>query len=785
MSINSYGLIILFLVSLIFLPSNIYSQIATLEATLSLKQIDGINIPFQNGFALPSFEKQKRKILNLKGDWRKQRFTADDNITLAKRDETGYQNLLNEAAGRNTTSFNDSNWETKILPAVENQMNTYPTIPEFYQDGVWYRKSFNVDAADSGKFVKLIFYAINYVADVWLNDIYLGYHEGGYTPFAFDVSSALKFSGNNELVVRVDNPAWGNRNDIVPYTVCDWFNYTGIIHEVYLEFSSPVSVIRNDIVPLDLNGNIQSTIVLNNVGYQTASVDATIQIFEASIDTENIKTEFSYELAGDEVTISGLSQNSVSIESDSVSVWRTSLKIDNPKLWTPKQPNLYIMKVTLKENENVIDEFSTQFGLRTVSIIGNKFLLNNRVVFFTGAARHEDHPVYGRSIPKDIIFSDLQLVNATNVNFLRTAHYPNNLYTYLIADRLGITILEEIPVWWFDTETAWQIQNNIRHIHQQMFREMVFKDYNRPSIVLWSTCNECLDVSNRKIFIDNINQDLDSNYPDGRLVTQSAAADRPGATDDSQNACDVSGWTMYFGIFHGSTYFTGTYNFINDAKAYNSSKPILDTEFGYWSSEDNSLEQTQIDVFNNTFLAFEQFSAINSIGVINENGPLMACTWWCMFDWYRMNLSLQTMGLYKMDRSTAKPVVSVLKNAYQNYFNFDGVLITNVDADKSINVPETFELMQNYPNPFNPSTKISWTAPIDGWQTLKLYDVLGKEISKLVDEYRKAGKYEINFNSYEINFNSGIDTNILTSGVYFYQLKAGNFISTKKMILIK
>jgi hypothetical protein len=136
------------------------------------------------------------------------------------------------------------------------------------------------------------------------------------------------------------------------------------------------------------------------------------------------------------------------------------------------------------------------------------------------------------------------------------------------------------------------------------------------------------------------------------------------------------------------------------------------------------------------------------------------------------------MGLYKMDRITAKPVVSVLKNAYQNYFNFDGVLITNVDADKSINVPETFELMQNYPNPFNPSTKISWTAPIDGWQTLKLYDVLGKEISKLVDEYRKAGKYEI-------NFNSGIDTNILTSGVYFYQLKAGNFISTKKMILIK
>ncbi len=153
---------------------------------------------------------------------------------------------------------------TKTLPAVENTMNTYPDVPEYYQDGVWYRKKFNVTASQTDTFVKLMFYSVNYVADVWLNDVYLGYHEGGYTPFAFDVTSALNYNGENIIVVRVDNPIWNTRNDIVPYTACDWFNYTGIIHDVYLEFSHSVSVLRTNIVPQNVNGDFQTSIVISN-----------------------------------------------------------------------------------------------------------------------------------------------------------------------------------------------------------------------------------------------------------------------------------------------------------------------------------------------------------------------------------------------------------------------------------------------------------------------------------------------------------------------------------------
>ncbi len=774
------GDFIIHVIPLLFIlsSSTISAQTASLEATLSLKQVSGVMVPYQNGFALPSFEKQNRKILDLRGDWKKQRFAASDNVTLAKRDSTGYHNLMTEAAGRNSSSFDVSGWETKSLPAVENHMNAYPTVPEYYQDGVWYRRSFTVDPADSMAFVKLNFYAVNYVADVWLNDFYLGYHEGGYTPFSFDISKALKYGGPNVLVVRVDNPMWNSRNDIVPYTNCDWFNYTGIIHDVYLEFASPVSVIRNDIVPLNLDASVQSTVVVRNIHHNAASVDVTMQAFEALIDSSNITTEFSYQLlAGNHVA---MTQTSLTIPSDSIGVWRTSLAIDNPVLWTPKQPHLYIMKVTLKQGGNVIDEFSSQFGIRTATTSGNKFLLNSRAVFFTGAARHEDHPVYGRSVPKEIIFSDLELVKRTNVNFLRTAHYPNNLYTYLIADRLGIAALEEIPVWWFDTPAAWQIQNDTRHIHEQMFREMVFKDYNRPSIILWSTCNECLDVSNRKEFIDKVNQDLDTNYPDGRLVTQSAAADRPGATDDSQNACDVSGWTMYFGIFHGSTYFTGTYAFLNSAESFNPNKPIIDTEFGYWSSENSSTEQTQVDVFTNTFLAFQQHAALSAAGTININGSLMSCTWWCMFDWYSHGhpSGFQSMGLYSMDRTRAKPVAAVVKNSYVPYFNFDGVS-TQIDGENR-SIPDNVELMQNYPNPFNPETVIEYTvggvrAQGPGVSVkLTVFDLLGRQVTVPVNERKAPGTYQVTFEG------TG-----LASGMYFYRLSANGYVQTRKMILQK
>jgi beta-glucuronidase len=710
----------------------------------------------------------------------KQRFSASDIITLDKRDTEGYQNLLTEAANRHLSTFDDSGWETKILPAVENTMNPYPTVPEYYQDGVWYRKSFNVDTANADKFIKLMFYSVNYVADVWLNDVYLGYHEGGYTPFAFDVLSALNYGSNNVLVVRVDNPAWNSRNDIVPYTACDWFNYTGIIHDVYLEVSDPISVIRTNIVPQNINGDIQTTVVLYNKSGSDQNVDINIEVYKAEINENNISSELTSDLIGNLVSISGINQNSVSIKNDSAKVWRTNLTVSNPELWSPKDPNLYVMKVILKQGSTIIDEYFTQFGIRTVKSLVDKVYLNDKPVFFPGVARHEDHPVLGRSLPVDSIYSDMLKVKNLKALMLRTAHYPNHLYTYQLADRMGIAIVEEIPVWWFDTALAWIIQNSSRHIHEQMFREMVFKDYNRPSVLLWSTTNECLDVDNRKIFITKVNQDLNFNYKDGRLITQSAAADRPGPEDPSQAVCDVAGWTMYFGIFHGGTYYDGTRYFLGYANLAYPEKPVLDTEYGYWSGELNTPtgQQAQVTVFNETFNAFTfRASVIKPDGTYRDGGYLMGVTWWCIFDWYSHQHSngFQSMGLYRMNRDTLKAVGQVLIDAYTPFYNVGGT-VTDVEPNLSNTIPVEFSIAQNFPNPFNPETIVRYNIPNESFVKIKLYDAIGSEIAILVNENKIAGQYEIKFNASEYR---------LSSGVYFYRIEAGDFTATKKMIYLK
>ncbi len=751
------------------------AQYPTLDSTLLMTQVGGRSVPYQNGIPLPSFEKQLRPTITLNGIWKKLRFAANHTVSMYNRANNGLALVTNEAANRFAVNYDDTGWEYKTLPGVENKLNANEKTPEYYQDGVWYRRTFSVGDSLKNKKATLNFYSVNYICDVWLNGQYLGYHEGGYTPFAFDVTKILRTDTANVIAVRIDNLPWGKRNDIVPFYTCDWFNYTGIIHDVYLEFSHPVSVVRADVVPKAVSGLVQTNIIVANRLSVPSDVTVTYRVFKAKTDSVSLTKEVSAELIDQEVSITGTTNQTLSMPKDSIGVLSALFTVPNPSLWSPKKPNLYILTVTVKLNGIVVDEFSTQFGIRTVKTDGTKFLLNEKQAFLHGIARHEDHPNYGRSVPKNIIFSDLSIIKSMNANYVRTGHYPNHPYTYLVADRLGLIVMEEIPVWWFDDATSWDIQNNQRHIHHQMFREMVFRDYNRPSIAMWSTSNECKEVAGRAVFNRAVRTELKQDYPDGRLITQSAAADRPGPADLSQEECDVRGWTMYFGIFHGSSLFGGTKKFIEDAVTANPNKPVMDTEYGYWSSESGASQQEQVKTFDSTFAAFSLFTPIDQNGVARATAPLMGVTWWCAFDWYthQQTLGYQSMGLLRMDRTNPKPVFTNLTTMYKKYVNASEY-ISGIRAEETAPVPGEYMLCQNYPNPFNPTTVIKYQLPAQSFVTLKVYDVLGKEIATLVQSQQEAGAHT-----------AALSGRVLSSGVYFYTLTAGSFVETKKMTVLK
>ncbi len=647
----------------------VHAADAVLSPTLSLKQVSGpagetVWTAWQSKMPVPSFEPQRRPRLDLAGTWKKERDDFDIAVTMGVRDAQGIAALEKEAAGRPSLALDDSGWKDKSLPMVENTMPPEPENrggAEMYESGVWYRRHFTPDAAWKDQRVTLNFLGANYITDIWINGTWIGYHEGGYTPFAFDVSSALHYGEDNLIVLRIDNPAWGSRSDIIPAQKSDWWNYAGLIQDVYLEAAPPLWIVRADIRTPDLSGKVYVTGLVHNASKTALSGAVTLQIF----DTDRTAASWLDDPHADSITKTPVGKpitvNVQAVPGD-VSVFSADLTIPAPVPWRPEAPALYVLKATL-DSKTGMDSTAYQFGVRTLGTDSYKLLLDDKPYFLMGIARHEDWPDSGRTATWDKIRADLLQIKSLHANFVRTAHYPNHIYTYLLTDRIGLAAAVEIPLWQFTPE-EFQAQAT-RQLADQMWREMIFSNSNRPSIILWSTNNESKDSPERSAYVLRLVSDYHDHYTDGRLVTQSAAADRGGPGDVSQVYNDVAGWTMYFGIFHGSTYYDGTAAFLKKAHEAYPNKPVLNTEFGIWSLGGNSYPGRQVIVFNDTFRALSEVSARKPDGGYNPDGFVAGLTWWAAFDWYSPISKLQTMGLYEMDRQTVKPVADTLAQAYK------------------------------------------------------------------------------------------------------------------------
>ncbi|MGM7681908.1 glycoside hydrolase family 2 TIM barrel-domain containing protein [Cytobacillus sp. Hm23] len=643
-----------------------------LQSTLSFKTIKGHEVPFQNGTVLPSFDPQKRQSISLAGKWKKERFQANHEHTMAKRTAEWVKTTEQNAQGITNVQFNDERLNTHSIPLPENGMTGEASIHgvETYEDGVWYRRTFSVPSDWEEKQAILKAYAISYVADIWINGKYVGVHEGGYTPFAFNITNFVRAGEINTIVIRVDNPPWGSRYDIIPATEgTDFFNYTGIIHDLFIEASSPVQISRCDIVPVDTSGKIKVKLVVENHSGVAENISVSLQFFQGNEQSPSyLQSPYAEDIKGERQHITGTSEQTLHVEANGVAIWTTEITIDNAKLWDIRKPNLYVCQVELSKEDSIIDQFFTQIGIRTVATNGTKITLNNKPIFLVGLARHEEWPNFGRTASFDRIVNDLVQMKDLSINFVRTSHYPNHIYTYIILDRLGLTAKSEIPLWQFEKE-HYEAEETRLHA-QQMWREMVLSNYNRPSIILWSTQNESVEVVLRKKHNERLVNDLRMKYNDHRLITQSAAADQPGFWDESVEPLDVAGWTMYFGVFHGSTPYEGTKNFLEQAHKAWPDKPILNTEYGYWSREDGSEKDKQVHIYTETLRALLEKATVTPDGQENNEGFLAGINYWTVYDWYiNHNQFYQTMGLFEMDRKTTKPVFDHLKRDYKKLTN--------------------------------------------------------------------------------------------------------------------
>jgi beta-glucuronidase len=340
----------------------------------------------------------------------------------------------------------------------------------------WYQTQFDLPAGfATERRVRLRFGSVNYIAEVWLNGTPLGKHEGGHLPFEFDLNGKLR-PEHNVLVVRVDGALAPDRvppgnippdpkntfsNRQYPDTSFDFFPFAGI-HRPVMLYSTPVQAIADLTVLTTIHG---------------AEGRVCVQFTTAPGTTGTIR--FTLEGHGAKVTV----EAPVSGERGQV-----ELAVPNAALWEPGQPNLYHLKVEVVRSGAVADRYSMKIGIRTIEVDGDRLLLNGKPVFLKGFGRHEDFPVAGRGYVAPVIIRDYSIMRWIGANSFRTSHYPYSEQMMAMADELGFLVIDEIPaVGLFFAEDGLQRRLDLC---RQYIRELISRDRNHPSVIMWSVANE-------------------------------------------------------------------------------------------------------------------------------------------------------------------------------------------------------------------------------------------------------------------------------------------------------
>jgi len=486
---------------------------------------------------------QARKIQSLNGKWN---YIVDpyENGFYDYRHEpfdqskTGTGGFFDDKEQVNKSELIEYNFDGSPQMNVPGDWNSQSEKLELYEGTVWLRRKFNAQP-EKGKRYFVYFGAVNYEAHVYLNGKKLGIHKGGFTPFQFEVTGKLK-SGNNSLVVKADNT---RKPDEIPTVNTDWWNYGGITRDVYLA-ELPEHFIADYKIQLEKGSN-------NSISFSLKLADAFAgQEVSVSIPELNLKKDYKTDSEG---------------KISEVFIW------NNLSLWSPENPKLYTVNIK-SANENIEDKI----GFRTIEVKGDSILLNGKSVFFRGISMHDENPLLqGRLRSKGDMRMMLQWAKDLNCNYVRLAHYPHNEEMIRLADEMGLLVWAEVPVYW---TISWENPVTYANAKQQL-TDLISRDKNRASVVVWSIGNETPLSAPRLSFMSNLAETARS-LDDTRLVAAALEVHREGNTmilnDPLGEKIDLVSFNEYAGWYFGGVPSEITkYDF--NIK-YN--KPVVITEFG-------------------------------------------------------------------------------------------------------------------------------------------------------------------------------------------------------------
>jgi beta-glucuronidase len=465
-----------------------------------------------------------RNVVSLDGEWR---------MTLDLFDEGLRQRwfALDETPPSQWAVPRDYEIDAGDVVPVPSCWNVLKPEWTYFEGGAWYTRWFDWEPGDTAGRTMLSFGAANYAALVFLNGVHLGGHCGGSTPFCIEATANLK-AGRNRLQIYVENR---RRHDRVPMHHIDWFNYGGLYREVSLVRLPKVFIRRASAVLTREEEHIRIEIELS---------DAVSAVAEVQIPELGLKASVPIIAGRGKIFVAA-------------SIVR----------WSPDNPRLYEARFTFAE-----DTVVERIGFRTIETRGTQILLNGNPVWLKGVCVHEDDLELGKVSNETDIRRRFRHARELGCNFLRLSHYPHHEMVARIADEEGFLLWAEVPVYW-----AIDFANPDTHADaRNQLSELILRDINRASIIIWGVGNENADTDARLAFMADLAATAKRLDP-SRLTSAACLINRETFTIDDRltGHLDVIGLNEYFGWYEPD--FSGLDRLLANSKP---DKPVIISETG-------------------------------------------------------------------------------------------------------------------------------------------------------------------------------------------------------------
>lgn len=490
-----------------------------------------------------------------------------------------WQFIRQDIAEAKDGKCDDQQWQTVNLPHTWNVSDVMDDEPGYYRNIAWYRRSVPIPAGFSEKQITIYFEGANQEVELFVNGKSAGTHVGGYTRFSFDITSLIKTGQDNLFAIKVNN----RYNEDIPPLTADFTFFGGIYRDVFLIITGKQHVSTTHYAS---EGVYLNTPVVRE---EMAKIEVKTMLTNASAADSRVRIEHTI-IHPDKSEVIRVSKKIKLAKQTYNQQDLQQMELKVPALWSPESPSLYTVRTRIYDEKSkvLLDEILQPLGLRWFEFSAEKgFHLNGKPYKLIGTNRHQCFDGLGNALSDEFHVRDVLMLKEMGGNFLRVSHYPQDPVVMEMCDKLGIITSVEIPIVNAITESEGFFKNSI-----EMAREMVFQDYNRPSVLIWAYMNEVLlrppfrDESQRH---ENYLKSVETL---AKAIEKQIREDDPyrytlipfhGSFDTYHNAgltkiSKLIGWNLYQGWYGGV--FNGFGKFLDESQEKLKGIPFIITEYG-------------------------------------------------------------------------------------------------------------------------------------------------------------------------------------------------------------